>query len=302
MSAALWGIPDLGPPATADDLVAQAHGLGFPATRRLVTSWTEAGLLCSPSFQKRTRHGSASRLYPSAQRQLFLILLHIRNHFSPSQRRMLWRTLVGNVVWIWMHQLLPLPTRQARRALRTYAEVESKVSFAAARRGLREVVDAVAHPSVPKRQYRKAIAVVEQAFRARDWDWDLIASALTEVCSPWPAPPGQRVERGLFAWDERPFGVPEVIQAWRTGVEVSAALRTESVGERELDIARQRYVLRHGEEDLRIVSASIDGYLETAHSPIDRAVGLLLLEVGQVIARSAGSEHSKGGGRADPAP
>lgn len=293
MSAVPREVPDAGQPADADDLVAEAQLLGLPATRRLVTSWTSAGLLCSPAFRKSTRHGSAARLYPPAQRQLFIILLQVRSFCPASMRRSLWQVLLSTVIWVWLHQLLPLPTSQIQRTLRTFMEADGKHSATIKRRGIQMLLDMLAHPSASARQRRTAVAVIEQATRTHDWDLDLMESALIEVCSPWPAPPGQRVERGLLAGDGRHFGIPEVIEIWRTGLAVAAALRAEAVPEHDLETARKRYLVRHGNDDLRIAAAWMDGLNCPSDHPIMRSVAFLLLEVGHVrrVSCAAGGER-----------
>lgn len=53
-------------PATIEDLVADALALGVDtASARMITDWTEDGLLGSPAFQKSTGYGSDARLYPA---------------------------------------------------------------------------------------------------------------------------------------------------------------------------------------------------------------------------------------------
>lgn len=288
MNVAPWQVPNSGQPATADDLLADAQRFELPATHRLVTSWTASGFLSSPAFQKSTRHGSASRLYPPAQRQLFITLLKIRDNLPSNQRRLLWRTLVSAVIWIWIHELLPLPTSQIRRTLRTLVESDSKLPWANERKGIRMLVNSLAHASTPKKQLQKAIAVLEQAARAHDWDLDLIESVLTEVCSPWPAPPGQRIERGLSSWSGTPIGIPEIIQTWRAGITVVKALHAESVTERDLDIARQRYLHRHAPADLQSHLAALDNSVKYPGPPTERATGFLFIELEYVLARRSG--------------
>jgi len=102
-------------PGTIDDMLADAHAVGYQATARLIRDWTQQALLDFP--QKRPAgkgHGSAPALYSASQRNLLLTLLHHRPGQSISS---LARIPVG--IWMyWGEDYVPL--RQARRALMRY--------------------------------------------------------------------------------------------------------------------------------------------------------------------------------------
>ncbi|MEU9402790.1 hypothetical protein [Streptomyces sp. NPDC048242] len=198
--------------------------------------------------------------------------------------------MLSAVVWLWMYEILPIPTGQIKRALRTFVEADAKLPWVAERKGIRMLIDSIAHPSTPKIQYRKALAVMEQAAQAHEWDLDLIESVLTEVASPWPAPPRQRIERGIPNGAGKHIGVSDIIRAHQVGMTVVPALRAESVSERELDIARQRYMYRHGAEGLQFTLAAQEGIVVFPGAPTDHSLGHLFFEIEHVITRRARSE------------
>lgn len=129
---------------------------------------------------------------------------------------------------------------QARRAWRTWAGRAGKNTAAARREYARQVVDQWAHPDAPYHQRRKAQLLLEQGEKTRAPDWDKLYSALTEICSPWPAPPGQRIERAI-GLPQRPFGVQEAIAWWILGQKVTVLLRQERVSEEDLVRARAEH-------------------------------------------------------------
>ncbi|MGW7671950.1 hypothetical protein ACWGJX_33345 [Streptomyces sp. NPDC054775] len=235
---------------TADDLVAAARTHGFTdVSRRLVTEWTGEGLLCSPEFHKSTRHGSDRRRYPAPQRNLFLFLLKSRQENRGTRHQ---HTLMLHLVaYQWMHQWSDIPTEQARRALRTLARKERRLQRSAshARAKAREIVNAVAHPSAAPLQTRKARHLLEHSMKTGVWHWDQVESALTEVCSPWPAPPEQRIHRSL-PHGPAPFGVPEAVAQIRGFLGNLEALSHEYLSEEQLDEARRRYLQVYGEKAL----------------------------------------------------
>lgn len=199
-------------PATVEDLVADAEALGVArAGPRMITDWTARGLLGSPSFRKSTRHGSDARVYSPDQRRLFCELLTARQRSVHA--RIPNHVLIRLVLYVWLVDDTVVAQAQARRAWRTWAEGATKGTGTHRRDIARAVVDQFAHPSASHRQRRKAQVVIEEGERTGKPDWRKVKSALTEICSPWPAPDGQRVERSIGT-PELPFGVEEAIRAW----------------------------------------------------------------------------------------
>ncbi|MGW9032837.1 hypothetical protein ACWGQ5_54780 [Streptomyces sp. NPDC055722] len=103
----------------------------------------------------------------------------------------------------------------------------------------------LAHPSASVKQVRTAKLLIEQGMKTGDWKWELVESALTEVCSPWPAPAGKRIHRGLGARDLS-IGIPEVVRSMKNKHDMILSLRDEGVSTEQLDEARRRYLSRDG--------------------------------------------------------
>ena len=222
-------------PGTAEELVADALALGVPkASRRMITDWTEQGMLGPPAFRKSTAHGSDARLYSAAQRRLFTEMLKARQR-SPLSR-VPHHTLIRPVLQIWLNFDTVVSDAQARRAWRTWARAQRSSKI---RRSdlARAVVDRFAHPDAPWHARRKAQLLLEEGEKTRNFDWGKISSALLQVSSPWLTGTGQRIERG-FGLPEFAFGVQEQVAMWMIRDKVNRLLAAEQVQESALVEAR----------------------------------------------------------------
>ena len=106
--------------ATADELLADARRLGFPATRRLLTDWVGEGLLDHPTRRSLGQgNGSAKALWSVQQRNLFRVLVARR----PASKTI--RPLQEIVITLWMRSPLVgrelVPTSQVARAVARWA-------------------------------------------------------------------------------------------------------------------------------------------------------------------------------------
>jgi len=224
---------------TLEDLVADAVQLGVTeVSDRMITDWTENGLLASPEFQKTTRHGSDARIYAPEQRRLFTELLKARQR-SPLAR-VPHRTLVRIVLHMWLTYDTVVPHAQARRAWRTWALSVGKSTAARRRDTARAVVRQLAHSDASYAQRRTAELLIEAAEKSRNPDWAKIYSALTSVCSPWPSLPGKGIERG-FGVPDLPFGVREAILTWAIRWRATQLLAKEQIDEAVLVEARAEH-------------------------------------------------------------
>ncbi|AJF70373.1 hypothetical protein [Streptomyces vietnamensis] len=236
---------DLDTTLTIDDLLKMAHNHGFPqVSRRLVTDWIEIGLLCRPEFQKTTRHGSGKRTFPLVQGHLFIAALRARRDL-PQPLRYRRSVSLRIVIYLWLLGLVTIPTEQARRALRTFCQQQFQLPQGSLQDNAAMLVRLVTHPDAPRAQIRKATLVLENALATKQVRWDIVESALTEVCSPWPARPGQRIERGLLL-DGEPAGIPEFVDGLRAIHQAAVALAAEQITAEQLDEARSRYLQRFG--------------------------------------------------------
>jgi hypothetical protein len=136
--------------ATADDLVADAQALDFPATRRLITDWVRLGLLDHPGRRSLGRgRGQAKAVWPPNQRRLFQELAKKR----PTVAQL--GPLFNMPVYLWLSwgdDYVPL--RQARRALATWAGKVGRPAWRqcmiTAKQILAELDHAGAHPADSK--------------------------------------------------------------------------------------------------------------------------------------------------------
>lgn len=156
------GPPDT--PGTIDDLVADAHAAGYPARQRLVTDWTELGLLDSPKRQSLGRaHGQAKALYSSAQRALFATMLKDRETLQGlGTKRGSIRVLAQLPVFIWMYGRDPewIPNRQLLRCLETIVDNGQASGLSAARKNAKVMMSGFLSDSTPRSVRRDIISAV----------------------------------------------------------------------------------------------------------------------------------------------
>jgi hypothetical protein len=204
----------------------------------MIKDWTEQGLLGAPAFSKSSQRGSDARLYSPLQRQLFSEMLKLRER-SPLAR-VPHHTLCQLVLFLWLNDDTVIPDTQARRAWRTWAQGAGKNSASRRTKTARAVVAQFAHADAPVQKRRAAQLMLEQAEATQDPDWGKIYSILTQICSPWPAQHGERVERGIGV-PESPLGVQEAIGLWISRQAVTQRLANEQVPEAVLVQARAEY-------------------------------------------------------------
>ncbi|MEU1307213.1 hypothetical protein [Streptomyces shenzhenensis] len=274
---------------TAADLVADAQALGFPhVTRRLITEWTHRGLLASPRFRQSSRGGSDPRLYSGDQRRLFCVLLYAAQSVgggrTPGQKH-----LALAVIGLWARGMPSIPTEQVRRALTTVTDSLIHLPAYQARGIAQLMVDATAHPSAPAKTRRGAVLILTDCLHKGSWDTEAMHSALTSVTSPWPAPPGQRVERTLGVDPTGlPLGITEILAEFQASRWVLDLLRAEQVGTADLEAARRKYqTLVHpatpGDRPLTIGETFSTSAGPWEFTWDDNAPGLLVFELIEVL-------------------
>ncbi|MFJ3799913.1 hypothetical protein ACIPSJ_26965 [Streptomyces sp. NPDC090088] len=274
---------------TADDLVADARSLGFShVTRRMIVDWTQHGLLAAPRFQKSSRVGSDRRLYPGDQRRLFCVLLHAVEGSGAGRTPKL-KHLALAVIVLWARGMPSIPTEQVQRAWRTAADSTSRLPAYQAREIAQVMVDAAAHPSAPATARRAAVLVLTNCLRNGISDAEAMCSVLTSVTSPWPAPPGQRIERSLgLAPTGLPLGVTEVVADIQASGRVLDLLRAERVEAADLDAARRGYQALVQPVVPGVRPLVIGQTLSTSAGPWvfswdDKAPALIVLELARVL-------------------
>lgn len=128
-------------PGTITELVADAADRGHTITVRMIRDWTAVGLLDAPQRRPAGKgHGSRPALYPAAQRELLLTLLH---HRSGNGIKSLARIPV--CIWMyWGERYVPL--RQVRIAILTWLG-NPRVSLRRARDTAQQVLGQLDNPA-----------------------------------------------------------------------------------------------------------------------------------------------------------
>ncbi|MFJ7249448.1 hypothetical protein ACIQWA_33115 [Kitasatospora sp. NPDC098652] len=225
-----------GEPGTADDLVADALGLGVQATARMITDYVEVGLLAPPRYRKTTQRGSDQWLFPPEQRRLFYELCRAKQR-SPLPR-VPHRTMVPVVLHIWLTDDTVIPVEQARRALRTHARAAGISAEDRRRKSANQVVEQFAHPTATAAQRLRLARLLREGEQTRRPDWYAVADALAAVASPWRGEGPAEIVRG-FGPPQMPLTTDQVVAMWEAHWAVTRQLRTESVSEGKLLEARE---------------------------------------------------------------
>lgn len=165
---------------TIDDLLMDAADRKFPATVRLIRDWVALGLLDHP--QRRgggADRGSEKAVWPSAQRNLFRLLMDKRPDVTGIV------PLCNIPVAIWLMWGEPyVRTAQAQRALATWAGKSGKGSWPTARAQARQVADFLDDLDASRAQRERLIEALAKTARARRVDKDL-RDALHDVFDPF---------------------------------------------------------------------------------------------------------------------
>ncbi len=176
---------------TKAQLVAGAHDAGFPwANERLVTDWSDKGLLDHPDRSAKGSGGGRGPLYlyPDNQLPLFCSLLAKRaevTHIEP---------LCNVPVFVWAYWGDDwVRLAQVRRALATWARADrhgAQRSWERSRRTARAILDRLAHPDSGREDRIRAEKVLtDQIYRGA-----VEPDVLGEVFQPLVRP------RGLPSW------------------------------------------------------------------------------------------------------
>jgi hypothetical protein len=111
---------------TRRQLADGAEERGLSVTERLITAWVQNGLLDQPR-RRGTGRGSKPAVWSDHQANLFFALLGHRDRYRISD-------LTNIPIWLWLNYGDDyVPTRQVRRALRTYATSALHLTGRAAR-------------------------------------------------------------------------------------------------------------------------------------------------------------------------
>jgi hypothetical protein len=145
-------------PATKADLVADAAALGVTVSERMITDWVEVGLLDAPTRTGAGRgKGSKPALFPANQRHLFAELIKKRTQTNKISQL----AQFPMYLWVcWGDDYVP--TRQARKALGTWAKDTLRVGVKSAQANARAIVEQVAAVNAPEPEVTELTNLLEK--------------------------------------------------------------------------------------------------------------------------------------------
>lgn len=168
-------------PATKADLVADAAALGVRVSERMITDWVEVGLLDAPTRTGAGRgKGSKPAQFPPNQRRLFTELIQKRAETNKTSQL----ARIPMYLWVcWGDDFVP--TRQARKAFRTWALDTRRVSVKNAQVHARALVEQVAAENAPQQEVSDLTTLLTQtAHKGRIDDPAALENLLDIVVDP----------------------------------------------------------------------------------------------------------------------
>lgn len=172
---------------TREEMIETAQAAG-PFNDRLLSDWTARGLLDSPSRSGLGRgRGREVALWPEEQRHLLVLLQRKR----PGVSRLGALANIPVALWLYWGDHY-VPTRQARRATRSWAHQNLTArSVSAARTSARTLLSDLAHPDAVTRDMRRAEKILVALMTSGTLNRANLVDALGPVINP-PVPQGAR--------------------------------------------------------------------------------------------------------------
>jgi hypothetical protein len=161
---------------TIDDLIEDAHNLGFRATKRMIYDWVGLGLLDHPVRRTRGEGGSDKALWSWQQRNLFRVLASHRSQTRSVAQ--LAKFPIG--LWLYFGDGYVL-TSQAARAVRTWAVREANPSMRASLVSARELVELLHQPDSDLEWLRYLVELIAESAHKGTFDRDELLQAVWAV-------------------------------------------------------------------------------------------------------------------------
>jgi hypothetical protein len=162
------------------ELVKAAKDAGFTASGRLITDWVTLGLLDRATKRGLGKGKGTSSTWPEEQRNLFLVLVEKRE--TVKRIATLCNIPVG--IWLWWGDRY-VPTRQARRALETWAHVRERAdSWRAALETANELVGRFAADDATKAARQDLVELIAKAAYGEPFDGPKTLAAFRRVFDP----------------------------------------------------------------------------------------------------------------------
>jgi hypothetical protein len=228
---------------TKADLLEVAHGAGHAVTGRLITDWVSQGLLDRATKRGLGKGKGTASTWPEAQRNLFLVLL--QKHATVKRIAALCNIPVG--VWLWWGDNY-VPTRQARRALETWAHARERAgSWRAARETANDLVGRFAADTASKAARKELVDLVAKAAYGKPFDGPKTLAAFRRVFDP--------DNTGRVLGPRGAGFVPEhYIFITQARVDAIRALRQGTLGGEAYTWARTEYLTSRREYEAEILS------------------------------------------------
>jgi hypothetical protein len=247
-------------PGTINDLVADAAGVGYQVTPRLIRDWSEVGLLDYPRHRPAGRgHGSRHALYPATQRKLFLTLLDKRKEATSI------RSLARSPVWFWLYfgdSYIPL--RQARRAFMTWLG-DPRVSLRVARATAREILGRYDNPDATQVARTELVEVLTRGAYEGHLDGERLSHAVREVFEP-----GYGQVRRAVGPAAAPITSDTLLTLIRARLVATERLNADKVSDEEFGQARQAHLLHDMDYAVRQPQLAADApeHLRNFYQPV----------------------------------
>jgi hypothetical protein len=169
---------------TREGLQLQAQAAGYDVSPRLITDWTELGLLDSPRRAGRGKgQGRGNRLGVWSENQLNLLLTLL----DKRRQGVHINSLCNIPVWLWLYcgdDYASLD--QVKRALDTWSDANKTVVNHKARAVAKEMVDSFSHPKAAaedRKKFAKLVARMATEGRVPD---DELVTVMRRVIDPDP--------------------------------------------------------------------------------------------------------------------
>jgi hypothetical protein len=293
----LYSVRTITAAGTIDDLVTDAATRRHQVTTRLIRDWTQAGLLDSPRKRPAGKgHGSRQALYPAAQRELFLTLLH---HRAGNGIKSLARIPVG--IWMyWGEEYVPL--RQVRRAMTTWMGGDPRVSMKRAKEIAHQILRQMDNPDATTTARTALLNTLTRLLyttkAGEEPDFEQLERAVRDVFEP-----GHGQIRRAVGHPAAPMTTESMIALAKARATAVRLLVNDQVSDAEFIQARHAHLLSYAEyaTHQRELAASAppdhhDMYEPvTAELALNACCGHLLTSIGLAHlhpARAAQPQHS----------
>jgi hypothetical protein len=165
---------------TKAELVTVATDAGFSASGRLIADWVTLGLLDRATKRGLGQGKGTASTWPDQQLKLFLALLNQRE--TVKRIATLCNIPVG--VWLWWGDSY-VPTRQARRALETWAHARERAdSWRAALETANELVGRFADDEATRSARTELVELIARAAYGELFDGRKVLAAFRRVFDP----------------------------------------------------------------------------------------------------------------------